>query len=119
MKTIERLSARVSERFPASGLAAVATELVLVAKSSAQRALWARQPFISLRVAVGLMLATVRFAVGSAIFSLRVSAQVQSLNDLVQGIEAAVNDVVFLAVGSYFLLSLEARIKRGRAGPWS
>ncbi len=38
-----------------------------------------------------------------------------SLTDILQGIDAAANELIFLSIALYFLISLEARFKRGRA----
>src|SRR3989304_6144252 len=37
------------------------------------------------------------------------------LHELVQTLEAGVNDLVFVAIGIFFLVTLESRIKRRRA----
>ena len=36
----------------------------------------------------------------------------QGVSDLAQGIESAINDVVFLGIGLFFLLTVETRMKR-------
>jgi hypothetical protein len=46
--------------------------------------------------------------------SLRFSLEVESTAELVQAVEASINDVVFMAVGLFFLGGLEGRIKRAR-----
>src|SRR5213076_2652274 len=38
-----------------------------------------------------------------------------SASDIVQGIEAAVNDMVFFGTAAFFLLTVEVRVKRRRA----
>jgi hypothetical protein len=38
-----------------------------------------------------------------------------ALSDVIQTIEAAVNDLVFFGIAAYFLVSIETRIKRRRA----
>jgi len=66
------------------------------------------------RVAMVLLSLLIVCGVPVALMSLRVSLEVQSAAELVQAIEASVNDLVFLGVGLYFLAGLEGRIKRAR-----
>jgi hypothetical protein len=114
VSTVARLRDRVRERLPDSSLARVAEELHDVALHSAARAQWARKPLLWVRVLMLLLSLLIVCGALVAAASLRVSLEVQSVSDLVQAIEAAVNDVVFLAVGLFFLGGLEGRIKRSR-----
>jgi hypothetical protein len=47
--------------------------------------------------------------------SLQVRVGAPTLPELVQGIEAAVNDVIYVAVAMFFLITIETRVKRRRA----
>jgi hypothetical protein len=114
VSTVARLRDRVRERLPGSSLARVADELHDVALHSAERAEWARRPLLPVRVAMVLLSLLIVCGVPVALMSLRVSLEVQSAAELVQAIEASVNDLVFLGVGLYFLAGLEGRIKRAR-----
>ncbi len=114
VRTVERLRDRVEERLPGSGLAAVARELLDVARNSAQRALWTAKPLLPLRVAMALLVVLIVAGVVTAAAALRVSTHVQSIVEVVQAVESSINDVVFVGIGLFFLASLESRIKRAR-----
>ena len=47
--------------------------------------------------------------------TIRVPASVSGLAEVAQGVEAAVNDVIFFGVAVYFLATIETRLKRRRA----
>jgi hypothetical protein len=116
VSTVSRLRDRVHERFPESSLARVASELLEVARSSAERARWSAQPLISLRVAMGALLLLIAVGLVATVLSLSGSAKVHQVSafELVQAVEAGVNDLVFVGVAVFFLASLESRIKRSR-----
>lgn len=114
VSTVARLRDRVHERLPGSSLSRVADELYDVALNSAERAQWAQKPLFLVRALMALLTLFIVSAVVVAAASLRVSLGIQSVADLVQAIESAVNDLVFLGVGLFFLGGLEGRIKRSR-----
>jgi hypothetical protein len=114
VRTVERLHARVEERFPQSSLASVAAELVSVARASAERAAWTRRPLLFLRAGIGLLLVMVVVGVAQVGMGLRLGSGVQTLAELVQVVEAGINDLVFLGIGIFFLAGIETRVKRGR-----
>jgi hypothetical protein len=114
--TVERLRSRIEERFPGSGLGRVARELEEVARQSAARVEATRRPYVLLRVGkvvlVGL-LAVASWAFLVPLFAMSRTDAVE-LTELVQAIESAVNDLVFVAIGIWFLASLESRLKRAQ-----
>ncbi len=114
VSTVGRLRDRIRERLPGSSLSRVADELHDVALHSAERAQWARKPLLLLRLLMVFLLLLIVCGVIIAGSSLRVSLEIGSAVELVQAIEAAVNDLIFMAVGLYFLVGLEGRIKRSR-----
>ena len=112
LATCQILSRRITERFPGSGLSRVSQELFHLAEESAAHVEALRRPHWPTRVGVILgLLLIVGISVGF-IASFRVPATVGGLSDLLQGLEAAVNDVVFLGIAIYFLLTVENRLKR-------
>jgi hypothetical protein len=116
LETVGRLRDRVRERFPDSGLAKVAAELHEVTRTSASRAEWSMRPLLPVRFAIGALLLLIVVGLVMTVLSLAGSARVHEASpfELVQTIEAGVNDLVFVAVAIFFLASLESRIKRSR-----
>jgi hypothetical protein len=114
-RTIEQLARRVEQRFPGSGLAAVVRELEQVAERASATAAWISRPIVWLRVAIALLAVLVVVGIGVSLGSLQVQVGTPTLPELVQGIEAAINDVVYVAVAVFFLVTIETRVKRHRA----
>jgi len=115
LATVERLAARIRERFPRANLARVADELVGVARSHAARSAAIRRPSYAPRIAgiVALLL-----AVGFLVVAIeQVHPQVGDrwpLADLLQSIESSLGSFVFLGAGFAFVWSLDVRQKRRR-----
>jgi hypothetical protein len=114
-ETADRLARRIAERFPDSGLAGVARELTeIVAQARADHE-WLAAPIRSLRVAVlSTVVALTALFIATVVVIVRLPSEA-SLVEVVQAIDAGVNDLVFLGIAIYFLLSLETRRKRRRA----
>jgi hypothetical protein len=113
--TARQLQARVAERFPESGLNQVARELVLVCQQASDDREWFGRPHLGLRLAVGVCIALLLVVVVATLVVLLPRPAGSSIAELVQLIEAAVNDVVFIGIAIYFLTTLEVRRKRRRA----
>ncbi len=113
--TIALLGKRIDERFPSSKLKAVCDELGVLAKESKTRAEWISRPQYGLRVAIGILilLATVALVFSFTIFDIGVEAF--SMKDFVVYTEAAINDLIFIGIAVFFLVTIEIRIKRKRA----
>jgi len=114
-QTLRRLRDRIAERFPESGLANVAAELVSLSDEAFACVAYVRRPNWGIRVAVGVVIAAMSAIVGLGALSIRVSGQINSLSELVQMLDASINDIVFLGIAIFFLVTLEARIKRRKA----
>jgi hypothetical protein len=113
--TASRLQQRIEERFPESGLAAVASDVASVAAEAATLAHWLGRPHRTLRALAGAGSLLVVAIVVVAVVQLRVESGLRSWSDWVQSIEAFVNDVVFVGIAVWFLLGIEMRRKRTRA----
>jgi len=113
--TIEQLARRVEQRFPGSGLGAVVRELEQVAERASATVAWINRPLVWLRVGAGLLVLLMLVGLGASIGSLQVRAGAPTLPELAQGIEAAINDAVYVAVAVFFLVTIETRVKRRRA----
>ena len=115
--TIEQLQDRICERFPKSGLARVAAGLVEVARENEAVIARLRQPVWWLRIfAFAALLALLGMAVWIGFSSMKMAEGGSgTLGDLLQAIEAAINELIFLGLAVFFLVSLEIRFKRRHA----
>jgi hypothetical protein len=114
-ETLRRLRDRIAERFPGSGLSQVSAELVLLSDESCGCVAYLRRPNWPIRIAVGLVIAAMAAVLVLGAISIQLPRRVDRLSELVQLLESAINDVVFLGIAVYFLLTIEARLKRRRA----
>jgi hypothetical protein len=114
-QTLRRLRDRIAERFPESGLANVGAELVSLSDEAFACVMYVRRPNWPIRVAVGVVILAMVTVVALGALSIRVSGQINSLSELVQMLDASINDLVFLGVAIFFLVTLESRIKRRKA----
>jgi hypothetical protein len=115
ISTIETLSSRITERFPGSGLSRVCGELQMVANESKARVLLIARPNYGLRLAVGLAVILGLAGLFYSISLLEVSGHSFTLGELVQITEAGMNDLVLIGAAILFLVTVEVRVKRGRA----
>jgi len=113
--TIQRLTSRIQDRFPGSGLSQVSGELLDVGREAASLAAGLARPILPLRIGVWVLIAGIVVLAVAPFTVFDWSGGIDDLGDLIQIIEAGVNDIVFLAIGIFFLATLEGRIKRHRA----
>jgi len=113
--TVTTLSGRVSRRFPESGLSNVARELATISRESMRTAEALGRPIHALRVGVWVCIGGIVVIAVAPFVILNTTAMFSDFGEFVQVVEAGVNDAVFLAVGIFFLATLETRIKRRRA----
>ena len=116
MATLERLRNRIGERFPEAGLRNVAEELIAVGNEVSECVDYIRKPNWPIRIAAGLaiagLLALLTFAVMT---TLQLPAGVSGRAEVLPLIESGINDIVFVGIAVYFLLTIESRLKRRRA----
>lgn len=118
VETADRLQARVAERFPDSGLSRVARELADIARETVSRAARIGRPNILLR-AISLALCGV--LVWLIVLFIRgikpdtVEKHLSDALDVAQFAESTLGTIVFLGAFILFLVTIERRIKRGRA----
>lgn len=113
--TTRKLSARISERFPGFGLSRVCEELLNVAGKAAVTSDWIGKPNLWLRAGVGFCILLIIAAGIAGVISLRSYSGNASVYEVLQGIEAGINDLVFIGIAIFFLTNYENRIKRNRA----
>jgi hypothetical protein len=120
--TAEKLADRVKERFPGAGLAGVADELATNARAAGRQAHGLTRPYYGLRLLVFLVvalgLAAQVWALSGIDWTGLLSAPGHDLVDITPVIESAVNLLVLMAAGAWFLLTLEERWRRARVQHW-
>jgi len=118
VKTLERLHARVGERFPEAGITTVCADLVKVSRTTARRARRNARPQLLIRTVVLLILAGVA-ALGVELWLLGLIPRTLTLQadpvTLAQGLESSVNLLILAGAAVWFLLGWEERAKRARA----
>lgn len=114
--TAERLGKRISERFPNSGLSKVAAELLIEARQASVTAEWLAKSHRTIRGVTAVVIALLFALAVSTFFLLNRRVELfSSVSDFLQGLDAAVNELVLIGAATYFLLSWETRRKRTRA----
>lgn len=113
--TLDQLVARISERFPGTGLARVCTELKLVAGESQARTAQLAKPNIALRSLSGLVVLAGLVALIYVARQVKVQSATTELFGMLQGIEATVNLLIVVGAAVLFLTTLEGRAKRTSA----
>jgi hypothetical protein len=115
LPSIETLCQRIDDRFPTRGLAKVCHEFHKVALETENHISWIKRPILWLRVFNTLLIGIVITLVLNALLRFEGGFVGLALVDLIGLIEAGINDMVFLGVGIFFLVSIENRIKRSQA----
>jgi hypothetical protein len=118
--TAGRLRDRVRERFPDSGLAGVGRELSRLADGAGRQTHALTRPYLGLRTLVFLVLAAGIAAQAYVIWLAKDATPTDQLNvfTLTPVIESAVNLMLLVFAGMWFLLTLEERLRRGRIQAW-
>lgn len=118
VETTRALQRRIRERFPDSGLSNLAAELLVVAEEAATLSNWVARPHLPTRVLAGLGIlligAVVATALATTLSAISHGQLFSTLTDLLQGADAAINEIVVIGVAIFFLWSLERRKKRER-----
>jgi hypothetical protein len=115
IRTALAQSDRIGARFPCSGLSRVAKELVGVCVEAAETAAWLGRPRKLLRGGVVVGLLVIFVAVLGTLVGVRVQLAFRTISEFVQGLQAAIQNLVFLGIAVLFLLGIERRWKRRRA----
>jgi hypothetical protein len=114
--TAQQLYKRIGERFPASGLRKVCEELLAEAQQAATTARWLATPNIRIRAVSVLIIIAMFVVAASTMLALNRRVELfSSVSDFLQGVDAAVNELILIGAATYFLLGWETRLKRKRA----
>jgi hypothetical protein len=115
-KTLERLSARIDERFPNAGLARVCSDLVETSKITARRVRNLGRPYLGLQFLI--LLALIALVCGQlyvlSVVDWRHIRINQDLVGLTEGLESMVNLLILAGGAVWFLATSERRLKRRR-----
>ncbi len=112
---MERLSQRVYERFPEAGLYSVSRELLVVTQKAKARVEAINKPIIWVRIVNILLIAIILTTIIIPFITFETTTDGYNVFDLIQLLEAGINDVVLIGAGIFFLVTIERRIKRNRA----
>jgi hypothetical protein len=115
VQTCRDTRGRIVERFGGSGLSKVAAELLGVSEQAAGLASWLARPHLPLRALAGLGVAAILIIIAGIATHVKVQLAIGSIAEFLQGIDAAVNEVVFIGIAAFFFFTLETRLKRHRA----
>lgn len=115
-QTLETLRNRIGERFPDSGLVGVADELRTIVEESGPVVKRLSRPNWIVRILVGLAVLLLLVLSGSLVALISsVSVEVEGLGGMLQAIESAAQDLIFLGIAIYFLFTVEGRLDRRTA----
>lgn len=116
VETVAILCKRIKERFPQAGLNLVCQKLLEVARSARQRSSEFDKPIVWVRVLSGVIILLLAGLLIGAVWSATQQdfEQVKAA-ELIQVIEAGLNELVAIGVTIFFLVTLETRLKRRRA----
>jgi hypothetical protein len=115
IETLDRLKARIDERFPEAGLGKVCAETIEACQRSSAEAAVLAQPIWPLRVGVIAMISLGLAAQIWAASLLHLERFETDAPGLIQGLEAAVNLLILFGGAAWFLITIEERVKRQRA----
>ena len=114
--TIQKLQQRIVARFPGSGLSRISIDLGQLAESAEREIEWLRKPVWLARLgAIGGIVGIAAIAGGLGVAAVSRSLDMGALSECLQGVDAAANGVFVLSVGTFFMLTLETRVKRKAA----
>ena len=112
LSTVKTLHKRVKERFPKRSLSRVAFDLYETACEAQERAQEIARPNFLLRISIGFLVVLIVGVIVSELVGMEVSFEDFGVLDIITFFESAINDIVFIAAGIYFLTTIETRIKR-------
>lgn len=118
LRTVGKLCVRIEERFPKANLVRIARELEAVCERSQARLDWIQRPIWTLRVLRYLLVTIIVLGLTVALWTMREAGtgiERLSFGDYVALVEAAINDVIFIALAVFFVWGLENRVKRRRS----
>ena len=114
-RTLEETAARIRERFPQSNLRNLADELLVVSREAAETVRYLSHPNWPLRVGGGIAVVLL-FALLLVVATITLNTPAEmTVSEVLQTIEAGINDIVFFGIAIFFFVTVETRVKRRRA----
>lgn len=114
VSALETLNRRISERFPMAGLKKVCDELLAIGSETESEIERTAYPILGLRIASWLLVGVILLGLLATIMSVSHPEERIGFVEFVQLLESGINDLVFIGAGIFFLITLEARIRRKR-----
>lgn len=115
LTTLETLSRRISERFEESDLYEISLDLEEIAKGARERSEQIASPIVWVRLVNFVLISIIVTGIVGTFYALELPEGDFHFFDFIQIVEAAINDVVLIGAGIFFLITIETRIKRRRA----
>jgi hypothetical protein len=113
--TMERLHTRIGQRLPEAGILEVAKNLVDLCRHSSDRTRQIARPIFWVRSLVIVFLVLLLGFIVLIFVQVEMPEGRLELFNILQAFESGINDIVFTGIAIFFLVTLENRIKRGRA----
>lgn len=115
VETIRSIHRRVNERFPESGLSKVAAEMVQISEVTCEQIERIARPRWWLRIASILLVMLLLGVLGAVFFYSNLRADLDGYGEMIQVMEAGLNDLVLIGAVIFFLVSYEGRLRRKKA----
>ncbi|MCA9024596.1 MAG: hypothetical protein KDA86_05250 [Planctomycetaceae bacterium] len=115
VETVQTLHRRMKERFPQAGLVGVCEKLLEIARQARVRSAEIARPMVWVRVLSGVVIVTLLVGFGWTISTAKMEGETLTIPEFVQVLEAGLNDLVLIGATIFFLMTMESRVKRGRA----
>ena len=115
VQTCRATRERIAAQFPNSGLSQIAGEISAVSEQAAGKAAWLAKPHLPLRTLASLGIVSIVAIVVGVGLHVQVQMNVGSIAEFLQGLDAAINAVIFFVIAVFFFITLETRLKRRRA----
>lgn len=113
--TISLLEKRIGDRFPDSGLRKICNEFLELSKQSKKNISWISKPNIPLRLLSFFLIAT---GISGVIYSFSIidlHLENTTFENIITLSEAIFNDIILLGAAIFFLVTIEAKVKRKKA----
>jgi len=115
VETCRSTNQRIAEHFPDSGLSNISGEILAISERAARLSTWLAKPHLPLRTGAGIGIVAIFILVIGVASHIKVQMTVDNIGEFLQGLDAAINEVVFISLCAFFFMTLETRMKRHHA----